>query len=261
MIHNEKKPINVIRYATVDSTQRVALELGLKGVDQGTVVLADRQTKGKGRLSREFTSPPGGLYVSFILHPKLSTEMLPLVTLAAGTAFASAIGELADVQVKLKWPNDLYCEGKKIGGILTEAGPYSTQKEAVSFVVVGVGVNINTKLEEFPHQIRSSISSLHCITGRVYSIDALLHISANALFAEISLLQSNPDQILDKWQACDFLLGKHLTWHDPQGQEICGIGKGLLPDGRYLLTTSGGDDYPVLAGDIFITKINGQDIK
>lgn len=251
----------VKRFSSVDSTNRVALELGAQDAVHGTVVLADEQSGGRGRLTRQFSSPKGGLYMSVILRTNLPIENLPLVTLAAGTACATTIKKMTGVRVKLKWPNDIYSNGRKIGGILTEAGPYSHLSDRVPFVVVGIGLNVNSRLESFPATLQNLVSSLYCLTGQEYHIDELLHSLMIALLAEVSLLESDPENVLIRWQDHDYLLGRKLSWQVPGGGEIQGVGNGLMPDGRYRLTSSGGDDYPVLAGDITITQINGQLIK
>ncbi len=251
----------VIRYPQVDSTNRIAVDLGNQGAAHGTVLQADQQSGGRGRQSRHFFSPPGGMYISAIIRPQLPVEELALITLAAGIACAEAIEKTSGVPVQLKWPNDLYANGKKLGGILTEAAPYSQATRDIPFIVVGVGLNVNTRTDSFPDSLQDLATSLYCISGHEQDIDKLLHLLLKALFAEVSLLQESREEVLAHWGDRDFLVGKKLSWQDPQGKIVHGTGSGLLPDGRYRLTTSGGDDYPVLAGDIRITDINGLSIK
>jgi BirA family biotin operon repressor/biotin-[acetyl-CoA-carboxylase] ligase len=201
------------------------------------------------------------MYLSVILRPQLPAEELALITLAAGVACAEALETAAGISVHLKWPNDLFAHGKKLGGILTEAAPYSQATGTVPFIVVGIGLNVNTRSESFPDSLQDSATSLYSLSGHEYDIDRLLHSLMAALFAEVSLLRKSRDKVLAHWRDRDFLLGKKLSWQVPGGEIVHGTGNGLLPDGRYRLTTSGGDDYPVLAGDIIITDINGQSIK
>lgn len=249
------------RYQRIDSTNRIALALGEEGAPHGSVILADEQSDGRGRLSRKFVSPPGGLYLSVVLRPDLPMESVPLITLAAGNACAVSIEKSSGVEVRLKWPNDLYCHGRKIGGILTQAGSYDQLSGSIPYVVVGIGLNINTNTADFPRELRNKVSSLLSLTGKEADIDSLFDILVRKLLAEIVLLQKDPEHILSTWRKRDYLMGTMLTWEKPNGEQLHGIGSGLMSDGRYLLTTSGGDDYPVLAGDIIISHINGQNIK
>lgn len=188
--------------------------------------------------------------MSALLRPSLPASELSLITLAAGVACAGAVEMVTGVSVQLKWPNDLYCNDKKLGGILTEAAPYSQVTGGVPFVIVGIGVNVNTRSELFPAALQDLATSLYCLTGRECDIDTLLHSLMLDLLAEVSLLREDRAQVLAHWRNRDFLLGRRLSWLDPKGKTIQGTGNGLLPDGRYRLTTDGGYDYPVLAGDI-----------
>lgn len=249
------------RYQRIDSTNRVALDLGSQGAVHGTVVLADEQSEGRGRQSRQFVSPHGGLYMSVILRPSLSVEKLSLITLAAGTSCSKAIEKDTSIRVNLKWPNDLYVKGKKVGGILVEAGPYSQSNGCIPFVVVGIGLNVNTRLEELPASLHGLVSSLYALTDQEYNIDKLIRSLVIELLADVFQLEKNHDKVLAFWQKHDYLFKKQISWVDLQGRVIHGTGNGLLEDGRYLLKTAGGDQYPVLAGDIIITEINGHIVK
>lgn len=251
----------LIRYPRVDSTNRVAIDLGFRGYAHNTVVVADEQSGGKGRQARSFFSPPGGLYMSALLRPQLFAAELSLITLAAGVACVRAIEMITGIFIQLKWPNDLYYNGKKLGGILTEAAPYSQATGSVPFVVVGIGLNVNTRLELFHDALRDLVTSLYYVGGLEYDIDTLLHSLVTALLEEVTLLRESPEQVLAQWRCYDLLLGKKLSWQDPGGGVIQGTGNGLLPDGRYRLTTAGGDDYPVLAGDIAFIDLNGRSMK
>jgi len=255
------KKYTVIRYPKVDSTNSIATDLGGQDAPHGTVVLADEQSGGRGRLSRFFSSPRGGLYLSVILRPQLPVEKLPLITLAAGVACAEAVELVAGISVQLKWPNDLYYNGKKLGGILSEAAPYSSLDGAVPFIVVGLGLNVNTRSESFPRPLSHHATSLYCLTSQEYEIGKLVDSFMNLLFSEVALLQDNKENVMDHWRKRDYLFGKKVRWQVPQGEIVHGIGNGLLSDGRYRLTSSGGDDYPVLAGDIEIIDISGRNIK
>ena len=129
-------------FQRVASTMEIAHALAAEGVPEGALVWAARQDQGKGRLGRTWTSPDGGLYISIILRPTRAPAEIPQLSLVAGLAAAQAIQEHAKLFPSIRWPNDLLISGKKVGGILVEA------RDGV--VVVGVGINVTTKLEDLP---------------------------------------------------------------------------------------------------------------
>jgi BirA family biotin operon repressor/biotin-[acetyl-CoA-carboxylase] ligase len=144
----------------VASTNDVASRLAVAVAPEGTVVAADTQTAGRGRLGRAWSSPPGaGLYVSVVLRP--APAMVPLLTIAAGVAIADGIREASGLGMALKWPNDLYVGSRKAGGILAEAGTSAT---GVSHVVVGFGVNLSPAA--YPQEIAARATSLEVELGR-----------------------------------------------------------------------------------------------
>jgi len=146
----------------VDSTNDVAVRLALMGVSEGAVVIADAQTKGKGRLSRVWQSPPGcNLYTSIIIRPPTEPACASQITLLVGVAIAELLS-LYCSEVMLKWPNDVQVGGKKVSGILTEM---RTSGKEIDFVIVGIGINVNMKREAFDEVIRDVSTSLSEETG------------------------------------------------------------------------------------------------
>jgi len=243
----------LIRYTTVGSTNAIAKDLASQGAEDATVILAEQQTSGRGRLSRIFASPRGGLYMSVIMRPKLAPENLSLITLAAGAACASAIETIAGVNISLKWPNDLYLGGRKLGGILTEAAPYSPSEHKIPFVVVGIGVNVNTRRESFSPELQDTVTSLYDVQQQEYPIDTLTADIVRHLYTMAARLEADQQALFAFWRQRDFLLGKDICWQDIQGHVVRGRGDGLLADGRYQLKTSDGQKHPVLAGDLTVS--------
>src|SRR5262249_31410307 len=146
----------------IDSTNRVALELGQAGEPEGAVVLAEEQTAGRGRAGRSWHSERAtGIYMSLLLRPRLAPVQAPLLTMMAGLSARTAIAGATDLELDLKWPNDLMMRGKKVGGILTEMDAEPTQ---VRFVVVGIGINVNQ--EKFPADVAGVAASLHVESGK-----------------------------------------------------------------------------------------------
>ena len=146
----------IYRLATCLSTNDVAKTLAAEGADDGTVVVADEQTGGRGTKGRGWHSAPGlGLYASVILRPRRSD--IALIPALAGVAAAEAVGSAAGIKARLKWPNDIVWRGKKLGGILSES---SFRGGDVSYVIVGIGLNIKHHLADFPADIRPTAASL-----------------------------------------------------------------------------------------------------
>ncbi|NQU95238.1 MAG: biotin--[acetyl-CoA-carboxylase] ligase [Candidatus Omnitrophica bacterium] len=135
-------------YESVGSTNNIAYELAEKGASEGSVVIADEQTKGKGRLGRTWVSPgKGGIYLSFILRPDISPNEVPMITLVVAVSAVRAIRKFAQVEALIRWPNDIMISDKKTGGILTEL---KGEPDRVNFVIPGIGINVNTPKGALP---------------------------------------------------------------------------------------------------------------
>jgi BirA family transcriptional regulator, biotin operon repressor / biotin---[acetyl-CoA-carboxylase] ligase len=144
----------VLRLEEVTSTNDVAKRLGREGEEEGLVVLAERQTLGHGRMGRNWSSPMGGQYLSVLLRPKKRSQEILKMTVHACVPVAKAIEEVVDINVLLKWPNDLMVNGKKVGGILVEGVSKGTE---LDFLVVGIGLNVNSKIESIGEEGATSL--------------------------------------------------------------------------------------------------------
>ena len=150
-------------YEEIDSTNRAASEWASQGAPEGSIVVADHQPAGRGRLDRQWFSPPGGsLLFSLILRPSIVTEDLGLLNLAAATAVCGAVAE-EGVEPKVKWPNDVLVDGRKVAGILSEASLVSNRAAGL---ILGVGINVNVAEETFPQELREAAGSISIATGR-----------------------------------------------------------------------------------------------
>lgn len=155
---NERFSIEVFK--TLDSTNNMLKTLASAGEKEGKVVISEEQTAGKGRISRSFYSPAGtGLYMSLLLRPQFSPEKSSFITSAAAAAVARAIESVSGCEAKIKWVNDIYCNGKKVCGILTEAS-MNLETGGLEYAVLGIGVNVNPPTLGFPEEIREVASSL-----------------------------------------------------------------------------------------------------
>jgi len=151
-------------YRSVKSTNDIAAELAQAGEPEGTIVTAEQQTKGRGRLGRSWHSPPGlGIYVSIILKPKFAPGKAPGLAIMTSVALADAVSKVCKAQVHIKWPNDILISGKKAAGILTEL---SADRDRIDHVIVGVGINVNHRSDDFPEELRSIATSLRVANRR-----------------------------------------------------------------------------------------------
>ena len=153
----------VYSYKSIGSTNETAHRLAESGAPEGTIVIAEKQTKGRGRLGREWHSPSGlGLFFSLILRPTISIELLPGLSLVAALSVSRVIERTSNLRPKIKWPNDCLIDSQKVAGILMEI---SAELDRISYAVVGIGININHQKKNFPKSLRSRATSLALKTG------------------------------------------------------------------------------------------------
>jgi BirA family biotin operon repressor/biotin-[acetyl-CoA-carboxylase] ligase len=186
---------DVTWYSEIGSTNDVALRLAERGAADGTVVGADRQTAGRGRQGRAWSSPPGaGLYVSAILRP--SAAIAPLLTIAAGVSVAEGIREATGLTTDLKWPNDVYAGGRKVAGILAESGMSDAR---LNHVVLGFGINVNRA--SYPPEVAARATSIEHELGRPIDRGLVLASCLSALTVRYRQLQMAPHAVLDAWRS------------------------------------------------------------
>ena len=228
------------------STNDLAKELAAQGAPEGTLVVAESQTRGRGRLGRQWDSPPGtGLYVSLLLRPELPPTEMPQITLTTAVAVARAVRRVTGLTPGIKWPNDLLLDGKKLGGILTEM---ETESDQIRHLVVGLGLNVNNPA--FPAELAAIATSLALATGRSYSRVRLLQAWLEE-FEELygRFLAQEFAGILDEWRRLAVTLGQRVTVR--QGpRTICGRALEVAPDGALLLETDSGVVVRVTSGEI-----------
>jgi BirA family biotin operon repressor/biotin-[acetyl-CoA-carboxylase] ligase len=235
-----------------DSTNLIAFSLGEQGAEEGTVVMAEEQTHGKGRLGRHWESPAGvNLYCSTILRPPLLPVKAPQFAFLSAVAVARTIEAETSLTPRIKWPNDVLVNGLKVSGLLNEM---SAEMEKINFIVLGVGVNINMRREQFPSELRHPASSLFLESGRTVN---RIEFARKFLTILDSLyddyLRFGVDAIREEWLSRSALTGKkvRVSFHD---NESVGIASGLDNDGALLIRHADGKLEKVLAGDVSIIE-------
>ena len=159
-LNKKTKNMDVQVFKIIDSTSNYAKKLAQEGAPEGTVIISEEQTQGRGRMGREFYSPSStGIYMSIILRPKMSVEDSLLITTSVAVAVAKAIEKIAYIDTQIKWVNDIYFNGKKLCGILTEAS-LDFESGGLEYAVVGIGINVSTVQDSFPTSIRKIVTSI-----------------------------------------------------------------------------------------------------
>ncbi|MEN6469795.1 MAG: biotin--[acetyl-CoA-carboxylase] ligase [Smithella sp.] len=239
-------------YEEIGSTNDEAFRLGVQGAPEGAALIAERQNAGKGRMQRVWHSPAGAnIYTSVILRPHFEMACAPQISIAAGVAVAETLNPYCPDKVMLKWPNDVLIEGKKVCGILSQM---KMSGNAIDFVVVGIGINVNLNREQFPQDIQSIATSLAIGSGRKISREELIvSLYENLAKWYKQLLQSGFDPIKEKWLALSPMIGKPVAvmFH---GEAAGGKAIGLGEDGSLILLTDKNKTIHVSAGDATILK-------
>jgi BirA family biotin operon repressor/biotin-[acetyl-CoA-carboxylase] ligase len=235
-------------YQTLESTQLVAHSLAKEGAKQGTIVIADQQAGGKGRLGRVWHSPPGtGIWISILLRPQLELHRCPQLTLLAAVAIVQAIREQTGLQAMIKWPNDILINRKKVCGILTEL---SAESDYINYLIVGIGINVNAP--SFPDELRAIATSLRIESNReikrVPIIQTLLQ-KFEALY--FLYLEEGFSPIKQLWEEYAISIGKRVTIRQVNGS-MEGIALGIDHEGVLLVQKDDGSVEKVYSADIEI---------
>ena len=229
---------NIFFSREVGSTNEWAKELARLGACEGTVVLAETQTAGHGRLGREWLSPVGGLWFSVILRPQLTPAESARLVFAAGLAVAEALREQYGLRVETKWPNDVLVDGRKTCGVLTEMNSVG---EKVNFVVVGVGVNVNFDVGKvFPKELQETATSLKKECGEQVSLDELLRVLLVKLEKTYESFTTRGFlPVLVEWRKYARFLGSQVEVSNDDGR-LRGVALDVDEEGALLLKQENG---------------------
>ncbi len=232
----------------VGSTNDVALQMGLEGCPEGTVVVADSQTRGRGRMGRSWASPRGlNLYFSLVLRPDAPPWKVPCLSLVAGTAVVEALDLVEPLLCpRIKWPNDIYAMDRKLAGILleTRSGPGK-----VHFVVAGIGINVNSTSKDLPEDIRQTAVSMKDITGKEYSRPEILAKVLKKLEVEYQEWKEKGfEGFIEKIERVSWLKGKEIRVKTPEGV-IRGKALGISGSGSLVVRSREGKTHEILSGE------------
>jgi len=234
-------------YGSVGSTNDVAMRMADEGAEEGTLVVSEVQTRGKGRFSRRWESAAGlGIWASVIVRPDISPVQVPIITLWAAASLSESLGESTGVDIRLKWPNDLMVGWRKICGILTEM---SSEMDKVHYIIIGFGINVNHLPEDFPEGVRENATSLRIETGRIHNRVMLLQRVLEGLERDYPMVTGKLwDEIAARWEALSCVIDRDVKIDTGSG-EISGRAIGVDGSGALILM-SGGTTRRILSGDV-----------
>jgi len=226
------------------STMNLAMQLGINGSASGTLVLAESQTKGRGRLGRSWLSPKyKGIYLSLILRPKILPGACPILTLMSAVSICEAVKEVIGLDAQIKWPNDILIHNKKVAGILTEM---NAEVDKVNFVVIGIGLNVNNDKQSLIAQATSLKQEQGQEISRVVLLQELLRRIENNYFL---LEAKGAQEIVNKWRNFSLTLGTRVKV-DYQNKHIEGQATDIDADGSLLIRKDSGLIQKVSSGDV-----------
>lgn len=246
-LHTQSFGRSIHHHDRVASTNDIAHQLALAGASEGTLVLAEEQFGGRGRLGRTWISEPhSGIYASLILRPKIEAREAPILNLAAAVAVSNGIRDVIGLETDIKWPNDVLVNGHKCCGILTEM---STELDKIQFVIAGIGINVNQR--KFPPELENKASSLFLETQKVISrIEVLLSVLKWFEDLYLEFLREGRAVILEKWiQRSSYASGKKVIV-ESGSRKISGITTGLGDDGTLQVRTENGQIETIMTGDL-----------
>lgn len=240
----------------VDSTNTIAKALAFQGAPAGTVLIADRQSQGRGRLGRSFQSPGGmGIYLSCIIRPNCAPSDLMHLTCAVGVAMCDAVEAACGFRPGIKWTNDLVFEKRKLGGILVELG-LNPQNHLVDYAVLGIGINCCQQEADFDESIRSMAGSLRMVTGTVVDRNRVAAEMIRALHKMDKTLLTGKERMLGRYRADCITLGKQISV--VRGEEVRhGTALEIDGNGELVVRYDSGEIRSVSSGEVSIRGLYG----
>lgn len=245
----------LIHFDEIDSTNNYAKKIGNEGYPHGTVITAEKQTLGRGRVGREWKSYNNhGLWFSIILKPDMEPEGAQVVTLAAAVAVVEGISEHLGIVCGIKWPNDIIIGNAKLGGILTEL---SAEPGHINYVVVGIGINVNQEAADFDEEIKNKAQSLRIITGEPISRVKLLGSILKHFEIIYSLLRDgSTGEIIEKCNKYSVTVGKAVRVVF-KNVEYIGMAQAIASDGKLIVKCNDGVEREISAGEVQVRGLLG----
>jgi BirA family transcriptional regulator, biotin operon repressor / biotin---[acetyl-CoA-carboxylase] ligase len=239
---------NVHYEESVESTQKIAHRLAYDNAPEGSVIIAEEQVSGRGRMDRKWHSPKyTGVWMSIILRPNIPLPKAPQLTLLAAVAIVQAIEDLTDLLPEIKWPNDILIRGKKVTGILTEL---EAEADRINSVIIGIGINVNQTIEDFPSELQEIATSLFVEKGeKISRSDLIKRIFMNLEKLYLLYLEEGFLPIKLLWEGYAISIGRKITART-LSNSITGTAQGITDDGVLIMVDDHGKTHHVYSADI-----------
>ena len=234
----------------IDSTQNYALQISNNTNENGAIIIAEKQTHGKGRLNRKWYSPEGGIWLSVIIHPEFQISDATIIPLAASLALCESIKKVHKIKTDVKWPNDITIDGKKVAGMLIDT---SIQGNKVENLVLGIGINFAVNIQQIEKRLKNSpnfygVTSLFPEKNKPSKIELLVQFLLELEKVINSLIKGKNTQIIRDWSKHTNMFGKTISVNTGNGK-ISGIAKKIDPDGALIIKT-GTKNRRIFVGDV-----------
>ena len=237
-------------YKEVMSTNTVAKFLSENGVENGCVILSEKQSDAKGRLGKSWESPLGGIWLSIIVNPQVDHSKIPMITLATGVAVVKTLERIGIKNAEIKWPNDILINGKKVCGILTEA---ITKFNTIDNVIIGVGIDANFDVDVLSEELQDGTTTLDIELGHIVNENKIIACFLEE-FEKIGILfnEGEFETILKEWRKYSFSIGKIVEIREPFSKSYDAYVLGISREGALVVEKIDGTLEKVISGECAI---------
>ncbi|RKQ37641.1 biotin--[acetyl-CoA-carboxylase] ligase [Oceanobacillus halophilus] len=238
----------IIHHESIASTQTIAHDEARNNAPGGTIIIADEQTKGRGRIARNWDSSKGkGIWLSMILRPEIQPHHAPQLTLLTATVLADVLSNYVDINPKIKWPNDILMNNKKMAGILTEM---QAEQDQIWYVIIGIGLNVNHSIDDLPEGLRNIATSIKMETSKEWLLkDLIQEILVTFERTYEDYLENGFSEIKQKWEGYGFKIGQEIAIKTLK-EEWKAPFLGITDDGALLTKSSSGETIELYSAEI-----------
>lgn len=239
----------ILYFPKLLSTNATAREQAEAGAKEGTAVIAETQTEGRGRLQRPWISPKGGIWLSIILRPKISAQDAQKMALTTAVAIAKTLNKRFAVKAQIKWPNDVLIGNKKVCGILIET---TIRGKMANVVIVGIGINANFSVQALPGELRATATTLQDVMGRRIDMEELIRDSFMEVEDYYNLLKARKfETLMNDWRSLAGFLGSEVEVTG-FGKRLRGIALDIDEDGALIIKLDTGENRRIVSGDVSV---------
>ena len=243
----------VYYFEEIDSTQNFAQNIAADKKENGTIIIAEKQTSGRGRLDRKWTSPKGGIWFSLIIHPKFDVSSSTLIPILSAVALSKSIKSVLDIETEVKWPNDITMNGKKVAGVLVDA---SFQTNSIDYLILGIGINFDIDAKKLEKRLTKTPNfyGIDSLRGKEDKTPPKTLLKEFLLQFEKNLFQldkGEKSKIIKEWTKRAAGIGKKITINTSNGK-ISGISQGIDNDGALKIKTRN-ETKKIYVGDVVLS--------